>query len=69
LDPHWVQKNVISATGQKWIRATVQLAKSLDACVIATEISTPTQAKILTEMGCSLGQGSLWAAPKPLQDV
>lgn len=63
LDRLWLQDALESQNGQKWLKAVIQMAKTLDLCVIATGIENRTQAALLQSMGCLMGQGSLWAQP------
>lgn len=63
FDEVWLHEQLDVNSGQQWIQALIQMAKSLDACMIATGISSETQAQNLTEWGCTLGQGSYWSGP------
>ena len=47
------------------VRAVVGLAKSLDLTVVAEGIEHPTQMRLLTELGCDLGQGFLIGHAEP----
>ena len=63
LDRVWLQGAIETANGQKWIKAVIQMAKTLDVCVIATGLEDKTQATMLHDMGCLMGQGLTWAQP------
>ncbi|VAW48207.1 diguanylate cyclase/phosphodiesterase (GGDEF & EAL domains) with PAS/PAC sensor(s) [hydrothermal vent metagenome] len=63
LDTKWLKKSLVSKTGQKWLQAVVKMANILDADVIATGIESQQTVKQLQAMGCTMGQGILWALP------
>jgi diguanylate cyclase (GGDEF)-like protein len=63
LDRVWLQDALATANGHKWVKAVIQMAKILDVCVIATGIENAEQGKVLSGMGCLMGQGSAWAPP------
>jgi len=63
LDRDWLQSNMANDKGQKWVQALVQMAKSLDLCVIATGVESPEQAQQYRAIGCSMAQGENWSAP------
>ena len=49
------------------VRAILALAGALGMQAIAEGIETEAQHRILTQMGCQLGQGFLYARPQPAQ--
>ena len=51
------------------VRAILALAHALDLTVVAEGIETPAQHHLLLEMGCNLGQGYLFAPPRPPDDI
>ncbi|MBP6692627.1 MAG: EAL domain-containing protein, partial [Xanthomonadales bacterium] len=51
------------------VRAIVTLAGALGLEVIAEGIETLEQRDALVELGCSLGQGFLYAYPRPADEV
>jgi diguanylate cyclase (GGDEF)-like protein/PAS domain S-box-containing protein len=51
------------------VEAIVSLARSLDLETIAEGIEEPTQRQRLEELGCTFGQGFLFAKPTPAVDV
>lgn len=63
FDEVWLHEQLETGSGQQWIQALIQMAKSLDACMIATGITSENQVQSLTEWGCTLGQGAYWSAP------
>ncbi|MCF6346660.1 MAG: diguanylate cyclase [Thiomicrorhabdus sp.] len=63
LDAAWLKQSLSCPTGQKWIKAVVQMVNVLDADVIATGIDSQADIDALLAMGCSIGQGVFWALP------
>ncbi len=63
LDAKWLKEALTSQSGQKWLKAVVQMAGALDAEVIATGIESQAEMKQLQAAGCLTGQGILWALP------
>jgi diguanylate cyclase (GGDEF)-like protein len=53
------------ATGDACVRAIVALARSLKLDVFAEGIETVVQRDALLELGCTMGQGFLFARPQP----
>ena len=47
------------------VRAVIGLAKSLDLTVVAEGVQSPAQVRLLTELGCDLGQGYLIGHAEP----
>ena len=47
------------------VRSVILLAKSLDLAVVAEGIETPTQMRLLLELGCDMGQGFLIGHAEP----
>lgn len=47
------------------VRSVILLAKSLDLTVVAEGIETPTQMRLLLELGCDMGQGFLIGHAEP----
>jgi EAL domain-containing protein (putative c-di-GMP-specific phosphodiesterase class I) len=50
-------------------RAILNLGVSMSMAIIAEGIETSVQNEILVGMGCELGQGYLFAPPRPLGDI
>lgn len=63
LDRDWLGQSMQTEKGHKLVQALVQMAKSLDICVIATGVVTEEKVQQFKEMGCSLAQGLNWSAP------
>lgn len=63
LDKNWLQTSMQNQSGQAWLKALVQMANSLDICVIATGVESKEQARTLQSYGCVMGQGSVWSKP------
>jgi len=61
FDEAWLQQAMQTSSGQKWVQALIQLGKSLDACMIATGISSEVEANQLKSWGCQLAQGGYWS--------
>ena len=51
------------------VRSILQIGQSLRMVTIAEGIETHEQSALVTEMGCELGQGYLFARPLPASDV
>lgn len=51
------------------VQAILALADGLDLAVVAEGIETATQRDLLDTMGCALGQGYLFAAPRRAADI
>jgi diguanylate cyclase (GGDEF)-like protein len=50
-------------------RAILNLGVTMSLAIIAEGIETPIQNELLEAMGCELGQGYLFAPPRPLGDI
>ncbi|HZM74677.1 MAG TPA: EAL domain-containing protein [Candidatus Limnocylindrales bacterium] len=51
------------------VKSTVELARGLDLLVVAEGVERETQRKMLWELGCTAGQGHLFAKPMPLAEI
>jgi diguanylate cyclase (GGDEF)-like protein len=51
---------------EKFLRAVIELAHTLDLRVVAEGVETQTQCDVLAALGCDLAQGYLFARPRPL---
>jgi diguanylate cyclase (GGDEF)-like protein len=51
------------------VQAILTLAEGLELTVVAEGIETTGQRDLLNQMGCTLGQGYLFAAPRPAVDI
>ena len=50
-------------------QSTVELARGLDLLVVAEGVERESQRKMLWELGCTAGQGHLFAKPMPLAEI
>ena len=51
------------------VRSTVELARGLDLLVVAEGVERESQRRMLWELGCTAGQGHLFAKPMPLAKI
>ena len=63
IDRSFVQELETSPYHRALVRAALQVADALQLELVAEGIETETQARILVELGCSRGQGYLFARP------
>jgi diguanylate cyclase (GGDEF)-like protein len=63
LDAVWLKKSLLTPTGQKCVKAMVQMAAVLGAEVIATGVESQAEVDQLLSMDCLIGQGVFWALP------
>jgi EAL domain-containing protein (putative c-di-GMP-specific phosphodiesterase class I) len=54
---------------QELVRSILRIGQSLHMVTIAEGIETEEQSALITNMGCELGQGYLFARPLPVADV
>ena len=69
-----IDRSFVARMGEKGFRpviarAVVQLGKGLGLVVVAEGIERPDQAVVLRRLGCSRGQGNLYAEPLAADDV
>ena len=69
-----IDRSFVARMGEKGFRpviarAVVQLGKGLGLDVVAEGIERPDQAVVLRRLGCSRGQGNLYAEPLAAEDV
>ncbi|MFK3982546.1 putative bifunctional diguanylate cyclase/phosphodiesterase [Micromonospora sp. NPDC050397] len=65
IDRTFVMAMETSAEAVAVIRSTVDLGRSLDLLVIAEGVESEPQRRALWELGCTAGQGHLFARPMP----
>ncbi|MFD0819763.1 putative bifunctional diguanylate cyclase/phosphodiesterase, partial [Micromonospora zhanjiangensis] len=65
IDRAFVMGMENSAEALAVIRSTVDLGRSLDLAVVAEGVESEPQRRALWELGCSAGQGHLFARPMP----
>jgi diguanylate cyclase len=51
------------------VKSTVELARGLDLLVVAEGVERESQRRMLWELGCTAGQGHLFAKPMPLPEI
>ncbi|HEX6683982.1 MAG TPA: bifunctional diguanylate cyclase/phosphodiesterase [Candidatus Limnocylindrales bacterium] len=51
------------------VKSTVELARGLDLLVVAEGVERESQRKMLWELGCTAGQGHLFARPMPFAEI
>jgi diguanylate cyclase len=51
------------------VRSLIDLGRSLGLRIVAEGVEDAATATLLTELGCSEGQGYLWSRPVPAEDV
>ncbi|GIH08936.1 hypothetical protein Rhe02_70030 [Rhizocola hellebori] len=51
------------------VRGTVELARGLELLVVAEGVERESQRRMLWELGCTAGQGHLFAKPMPLSKI
>ncbi len=54
--------------GAALIEATIGIARALGLATVAEGIETPEQRRLVTDLGCDVGQGYLFARPMPPSD-
>ena len=69
-----IDKTFIDGIGERGnrpvlARAIVQLGRALDLQVVAEGIERPSQAAVLRRLGCTRGQGYLYARPLPADEL
>ena len=69
IDRQLVMPLVGSARQRCLVRTIVEMAKSLDICVIAEGVETRQHATILADLGCDAIQGFGFARPMPAADL
>ena len=63
IDRSFIQELATSAYHRALVRAALQVADALQLELVADGIETETQARLLADLGCSRGQGYLFARP------
>lgn len=51
------------------VGSIIDIARKLDMRLVAEGIETPEQARILSDLGCTMGQGYLYARPSSMEDA
>ncbi|MDH4447294.1 MAG: EAL domain-containing protein [Acidovorax sp.] len=66
IDASFVQALESSAGNRRIVSAVIGLGQSLDMNVVAEGVETAEQARLLLQMGCTIGQGYHWSPPVAL---
>ncbi len=66
---HRFVKDIATPRTASMIRMLVTYARQIGVIVVAEGVETEAQAAMLTQMGCSHGQGWLFGRPMPAQDL
>jgi predicted signal transduction protein with EAL and GGDEF domain len=69
IDRAFVSNIERDARDRAIVQSVLTLADSLGLAVVAEGVETPEQAHLLRELGCSHGQGWLWAKAIPLDQL
>jgi len=69
IDRSFVSRLVTEGDGPELARAVVMLGQTLGIETVAEGIETDKQAAALLELGCSAGQGFLYARPGALDQI
>jgi diguanylate cyclase (GGDEF)-like protein/PAS domain S-box-containing protein len=69
LDKSFVDTITASSQQLDLVRGIIQLAGTLSLEVVAEGVETAEEHRLLTEAGCALGQGYLFARPLPEEDA
>jgi diguanylate cyclase (GGDEF)-like protein len=68
IDRSFIEPIGHEADGEKFLRALIDLAHTLNLRVIAEGIETEAQADFLTDHGCDVAQGYLFARPRAITE-
>ncbi len=69
IDQSFVRNLATEAGDQAIVRAVIEMGLRLDFTVIAEGVETEGQRRTLIELGCTVGQGFLFARPAPAQNI
>ena len=69
IDRSFVGQATASERSRRVVAATVGLARSLDLEVVAEGVETESVAALLSQLGCDLAQGFLFAPPQPASEL
>jgi len=69
VDRSFVSAMTTSPEALAVVRSTVELGRSLSRLVVAEGVEEPEQRQMLWEMGCRAGQGHLFGAAMPADDL
>jgi len=69
LDRSFVSRVVDDDFQRRLLAGVIALAESLGATTTAEGIEEPAQAQVLAALGCTHGQGWLWAKALPAYEI
>jgi len=69
IDQSFVDTMAVSAEAFAVVKSTVDLGTSLGRGIVAEGIERDEQRRVLAELGCQAGQGLLFAAPLPIDEL
>jgi EAL domain-containing protein (putative c-di-GMP-specific phosphodiesterase class I) len=69
IDRSFVANLTTSAADRHLVRSVIDLAHRFELKVVAEGIEDAATARVLTEMGCDIGQGYHFARPVPADEV
>lgn len=69
VDKSFVMDLVTNESDRIIVRSTISLSHELGFGVIAEGVEDERTARLLTELGCDVGQGYLWSRPLPADEL
>jgi EAL domain-containing protein (putative c-di-GMP-specific phosphodiesterase class I) len=69
VDRSFVQRMSDDPTSRELVAAVIGMGRALNLLVVAEGVETAEHASALREMGCSYGQGFLYAEPLPAEEL
>jgi diguanylate cyclase (GGDEF)-like protein len=69
IDRSFVERLGVDEPGEVIVQAILEIAERLDMRVVAEGIETARQSDILRQLGCTLGQGYMFARPVSARDT
>jgi EAL domain-containing protein (putative c-di-GMP-specific phosphodiesterase class I) len=69
IDRSFVSLMLDDAQARAIVEGVIGLARTFECVVVAEGVESPAQARLLLELGCSIGQGTGVAAPMPARQV
>ena len=69
IDKSFVQRLRFEPRNEAIVRSIIQLGRNLGVDVVAEGVGDPCTATLLSDLGCTLGQGYLFAEPMPPVDL
>lgn len=69
IDRSFVMQMENTPSSAAVVRSTVELGRHLDLLVVAEGVERDSQRRLLWDLGCTAGQGHLFAKPMPLAEI